>query len=120
MCSNEHCVVVTNRDRHVSVCAVMSTALLLSTETDMQKTAKTEGATLVDVGSAETGTKKRAVARKSISKPTPIIVHDITDDTEDELPVEVQEQEQEEVKRKYCVTQPSHTTHGINSSYQQT
>ena len=104
----------------MSVCAVMSTALLLSTETDMQKTAKTEGATLVDVGSAETGTKKRAVARKSISKPTPIIVHDITDDTEDELPVEVQEQEQEEVKRKYCVTQPSHTTHGINSSYQQT
>ena len=35
MCSNEHCiVVVANRDRHVSVCAVMSTALLLSTETD--------------------------------------------------------------------------------------
>ncbi|KAK2184505.1 hypothetical protein NP493_262g01000 [Ridgeia piscesae] len=64
-----------------------------SGETDMQKTAKTEGATLVDVGSGETGTKKRAVARKSISKPTPIIVHDITDDTEDELPVEVQEQE---------------------------
>ena len=35
MCSNEHCVVVANRDRHESMCAVMSTALLLPTETDM-------------------------------------------------------------------------------------
>ena len=36
MCSNKHCiVVVANRDRHVSVCAVMSTALLLPTEIDM-------------------------------------------------------------------------------------
>ena len=80
----------------------------------MKKTAKTEGVTLVDAGAGETGTKKRAVARKSISKPTPIIVHDITDDTEDELPVEVQEEEeeeeQEEVKREYCVTE-QHTQH---------
>lgn len=64
------------------------------TEADIKKTGDDPSGQGVDTGTAgEIGTKKRAVARKSISKPAaPVVVHDITDDMEDDLPPEEKEQ----------------------------
>ncbi|KAI0237727.1 Histone-lysine N-methyltransferase SETDB1 [Lamellibrachia satsuma] len=67
-----------------------------SGEADIKKTGDDPSGQGVDTGTAgEIGTKKRAVARKSISKPAaPVVVHDITDDMEDDLPPEEKEQHQ--------------------------